>query len=88
MSNSVHDGHRKRVRAEILEGNFNSKTAPHRVLEALLFYSIPRGDTNELAHRLIDRFGSFDCGKVANAVVLDADLNVKDVFFRGQRVEL
>ena len=35
-----------------------------------------------------DRFGSFDCGKVANAVVLDADLNVKDVFFRGQRVEL
>lgn len=60
MSNSVHDGHRKRVRAEILEGNFNSKTAPHRVLEALLFYSIPRGDTNELAHRLIDRFGSFE----------------------------
>ena len=35
-----------------------------------------------------DRFGSFDCGKVANAVVLDAELNVKDVFFRGQRVEL
>lgn len=35
-----------------------------------------------------DRFGSFDCGKVANAVVLDADLNVKDVFFRGQRIEL
>lgn len=60
MSNSVHDGHRERVRAEILEGNFNSKTAPHRVLEALLFYSIPRGDTNELAHRLIDRFGSFE----------------------------
>lgn len=60
MPNSIHDGHRERVRAEILEGNFNSKTPPHKVLEALLFYSIPRGDTNELAHRLIDRFGSFE----------------------------
>ena len=60
MPNSIHDGHRERVRAEILEGNFNSKTPPHKVLEALLFYSIPRGDTNELAHKLIDRFGGFE----------------------------
>lgn len=29
-----------------------------QVLELLLFYCIPRKDTNELAHRLIDRFGS------------------------------
>lgn len=35
-----------------------------------------------------DRFGSFHGGKMANAVVLDADLNVKDVFFRGQRIKL
>lgn len=60
MSNSVHDGHRERVRAEILDGNYTSKTSPHKVLEALLFYSIPRGDTNEIAHLLIDRFGSFE----------------------------
>lgn len=32
--------------------------APHNVLELLLFYSIPRGDTNPIAHRLIDAFGS------------------------------
>ena len=32
--------------------------APHNVLEFLLFYSIPRGDTNPIAHRLIDSFGS------------------------------
>lgn len=32
--------------------------APHNVLEFLLFYSIPRGDTNPIAHRLIDAFGS------------------------------
>lgn len=30
----------------------------HNVLEFLLFYSIPRCDTNELAHRLITAFGS------------------------------
>lgn len=29
-----------------------------QVLELLLFYCIPRKDTNELAHKLIDRFGS------------------------------
>lgn len=32
--------------------------APHNVLELLLFYSIPRGDTNPIAHRLIEAFGS------------------------------
>lgn len=32
--------------------------APHNVLEFLLFYSIPRGDTNPIAHRLIEAFGS------------------------------
>lgn len=32
--------------------------APHNVLEFLLFYSIPRGDTNPIANRLIDAFGS------------------------------
>jgi DNA repair protein RadC len=32
--------------------------ADHEVLELLLFYAIPRRDTNELAHRLIQQFGS------------------------------
>ena len=31
---------------------------PHNVLELLLFYSIPQKDTNETAHKLIERFGS------------------------------
>lgn len=39
---------------------------PHQALELLLFYAFPRIDTNELAHNLIDRFGSlrgvFDAG--------------------------
>ena len=39
--------------------------ADHEILEMLLFYSISRMNTNEIAHRLIDRFGSL-------AGVLDA----------------
>lgn len=30
----------------------------HQVLEVLLFYGVPNGDTNPTAHRLIERFGS------------------------------
>lgn len=53
----THDGHRQRLKERfILEGldNFNEV----QVLELLLFYVIPRQDTNPLAHRLLDRFGT------------------------------
>lgn len=53
----VHDGHRKRLTARFLTEGLEG-FEPHQVLELLLFFSIPRQDTNELAHRLIDRFGS------------------------------
>ena len=39
----------------------------HRVLELLLFYTIPQGDVNDLAHELVERFGSL-------AGVLDASV--------------
>ena len=32
---------------------------PHEILEMMLFYCIPQGDTNDLAHILINRFGGF-----------------------------
>ena len=54
----IHRGHRKRLRERFRrEGldNFNEINA----LELLLFYCIHRQDTNDLAHRLLDRFGSF-----------------------------
>lgn len=54
----VHDGHRKRVREQFLKEGFSEATPEHKVLEMLLFYSIPRRDTNELAHTLIQTFGS------------------------------
>ena len=53
----IHDGHRKRLTARFLTEGLEG-FEPHQVLELLLFYSIPRQDTNELAHRLIERFGS------------------------------
>lgn len=57
-NNNLHTGHRQRVREKFLtEGNLDN-FAPHNVLEFLLFYSIPRADTNELAHKLIEEFGS------------------------------
>lgn len=52
----VHDGHRERLKARFLEhgmDSFNDLNA----LELLLFYAIPRRDTNVIAHALMDRFG-------------------------------
>ena len=54
---AIHDGHRQRLkerfRSEGLD-NFDEL----QVLELLLFYCIPRQDTNPIAHRLLDHFGS------------------------------
>ena len=36
---------------------------------------------------VFDRLGSLDVGKTANLAILDRDLNLKDVFFRGQLVD-
>ena len=55
--NAMHAGHRGRVKEEVRRRGLEA-LPEHRVLEFLLFYAIPRGDTNGLAHRLIDRFGS------------------------------
>lgn len=53
----VHDGHRQRKREQFLNHGLDSM-AEHEALELLLYYAIPRRDTNPLAHELIDRFGS------------------------------
>ena len=55
----VHDGHREKMKKRFLEGGLDH-FADHEALELLLFYAIPRRDTNELAHRLIDHYGSLD----------------------------
>ncbi len=54
----IHDGHRDRVRDRFLSEGLEG-FRDHQVMELLLFYGIPRKDTNEVAHKLIDRFDSF-----------------------------
>lgn len=62
---SAHVNHRQRLKLKVK--NFGIKClADHEVLEYFLFYSIPRKDTNGIAHTLIKRFGSL-------AKVFDAD---------------
>lgn len=53
----VHDGHREKMRQRFLSTGLDS-FADHEALELLLYYAIPRRDTNELAHRLLERYGS------------------------------
>ncbi len=62
----VHDDHRSRMRQRFEDhglDDFSSLNA----LELLLFYAIPRKDTNPVAHALLDRFKTLDA-------VLDASL--------------
>lgn len=52
----MHEGHRMRKKEWVAEHGFDS-LRPHELLEFMLYYAIPRSDTNELAHTLIERFG-------------------------------
>lgn len=51
------DGHRERLRQRMLKEGLQS-FQDHEILELLLFQSIPRKDTNKIAHDLIDGFGN------------------------------
>lgn len=64
---NVHLGHRMRMREKLLNGNPES-FAEHELIEILLYYSIPRKNTNELAHRLQDEFGG-----ISNILNADED---------------
>lgn len=55
---NVHIGHRQRLRDEVSSQNQFDVLPDHRILELLLFYGIPRKDTNPIAHELINKFGS------------------------------
>ena len=55
---SIHAGHRQRFRERFQKEGLDSFN-DHEVLEFLLHHCIPRQDTNELGHILINHFGSF-----------------------------
>lgn len=54
---SVHTGHRRRTKDEFVVKGLEG-LPDHKVLELILFFAIPQGDVNPLAHRLVDQFGS------------------------------
>lgn len=65
MAENIHSGHRQRLKERFLTEGLDG-FAPHEVLELLLFYAVPKRDTNPTAHMLLEHFGSLDR-------VMDAD---------------
>lgn len=55
-----HNGHRKRIRQRALSVGAES-LQPHELVEYLLFFAVPRHNTNPLSHQLLNRFGSLRC---------------------------
>lgn len=57
MAEHLHSGHRERVKKRYIDNGVKA-FAPHELVEMLLFFGIPQKDTNPLAHRLMETFGS------------------------------
>ncbi len=55
----LHTGHRQRMKERFLRDGLDG-FAEHEVLELLLFYALPYRDTNDLGHRLEERFGKLN----------------------------
>ena len=53
-----HLGHREKLRQRFIRENGLDHFEDHQILELLLFYANPRGDTNPIAHALLEQFGS------------------------------
>lgn len=70
----LHAGHRKRMKELLLIES--GKLAEHQLLEILLYFSVPRIDTNELAHRLIS-----ECGSLKDVIYASPEklMNVKGI---------
>lgn len=62
-----HRGHRDRLRKKFIANGLDG-FEDHESLELVLYYAIPRRDTNPLAHDLLDAFGSI-------SAVLDAPMD-------------
>lgn len=54
---NLHANHRQRLKKRFAKDGLAS-FEDHNILELLLFYAIPRCDTNPIAHRLMNKFGT------------------------------
>ena len=61
-----HDGHRERLKRRFLEHGMDT-LQDHEALELLLFYAVPRKDTNPIARALLKHFGSISAVLEASA---------------------
>ena len=59
MSEQLHNGHRERMKRRFTVEGLES-FEQHEIIEMLLFFGVPRRDTNPLAHRLVKEFGSLN----------------------------
>ncbi|MGN1318579.1 MAG: RadC family protein, partial [Lachnospirales bacterium] len=55
---NLHSGHRKRMRDKFIKDGNLDMFDDYQLLEMLLFYAYPMRDTNEIAHTLINQYGS------------------------------
>lgn len=62
----LHDEHRKRLKAKFAKCGADG-LSEHEFVEMLLFYALPRKNTNEIAHLLVNEFGGL-------RGILDADV--------------
>lgn len=67
---SIHEGHRQRMRVRFEQMGLDG-FQDHEILEMLLYYCIPRKNTNEIAHRLLKEFKSIS--RVFNASVKELE---------------
>lgn len=71
-----HIGHRQRMKKKYFDYGIEVFSS-HEVLEILLYYAVPRKDTNLTAHRLIEEYGSI-------SAVLDAPSDLLVSFGIGE----
>ncbi len=64
LKKELHEKHRQRMKQSFRDAGLQG-FQPHNIVEMMLFYSLPRCNTNETAHLLLNEFGSI-------AGVLDA----------------
>ena len=66
----MHEGHRQRLKTRFRKEGLDNFDELY-VLELLLFYCVPRKDTNPLAHSLLNRFGDLNGVLDASAAELE-----------------
>lgn len=71
MADNVHKGHRERLRKKFIDEGLDAFN-DHQVLEYILFYAIPYRDTNPLAHKLLEEYGSLSAVFDAKPQILKA----------------